>query len=418
MSEIRKPAIILILITLFIDTMGIGIIIPVVPKLLKEMTGGGTTAYAALIGGFLAATYSVMQFACGPIFGGLSDRYGRRPILLASLFGFGIDYTVTAFAPSLGWLFLARCIAGVLGASFTTGAAYISDISTPENRAQNFGLIGVAFGLGFILGPVIGGLASAYGESVGIDGTRMPFFVAAGFSLLNWAYAFFFMPESLKPEHRRKFEWRRANPVGTFKSLFKVELIKQLFIALTFVYLAAHAVQSNWSFFTDEQLGWGPKEIGFSLGVVGVVFAIVQGGLIRVIIPKLGQSRSVYVGLGLYALGLLLYAFATQNWMMYAFTVVYCMGGIAGPALQGIMASSVAPNAQGELQGGFTSMMSLTSIFGPVLMNSVLFSYFTSSSAPVYFPGIAMLVGALFCVVATIIARKALNKPMAQPAAT
>jgi DHA1 family tetracycline resistance protein-like MFS transporter len=417
MSQQRKPAIILILITLFIDTMGFGIIIPVIPDLLKGLTDGGSTAHAAFIGGFLITTYAVMQFFCGPIFGGLSDQYGRRPILLASLFGFGLDYIITAFAPSLAWLFFARFIAGILGASFTTGAAYISDISTPGNRAQNFGLIGVAFGLGFIIGPVIGGLASTYGVMFGIESSRAPFIVAAGLTLINWLYAFFFMPESLKPEHRRKFDWSRANPFGTFRSLFKNEVVKQLFLALTFVYLASHAVQSNWSFFTDEKLGWGPEKIGYSLGVVGLVFAIVQGGLIRIIIPKLGQSRSVYVGLAMYALGLLLYAFATEDWMMYAFTIVYCMGGIAGPALQGIMASSIAPNAQGELQGGFTSMMSLTSIFGPILMNSLLFSYFTSTNAPVYFPGAAMMVGAVCCVVATIIAMKALKKPVVQPLA-
>jgi DHA1 family tetracycline resistance protein-like MFS transporter len=351
-----------------------------------------------------------MQFFCGPIFGGLSDRYGRRPILLASLFGFGVDYLVTAFAPTIGWLFFARFFAGILGASFTTAGAYISDISTPENRSQNFGLIGVAFGLGFIAGPLLGGLLGDYG-------LRMPFFAAAGLTLINWLYAFFFMPESLKPENRRPFEWKRANPFGTFRSLFKNPAIKQLFVALTFVYLAAHAVQSNWSFFTYEKFGWGPREIGISLTVVGVVFAIVQGGLIRIIIPKLGQSKSVYVGLGLYAMGLMLYALATADWMIYVFTIVYCMGGIAGPALQGIMASSVAPNAQGELQGGFTSMMSLTSIFGPILMNSLLFSYFTGASTPFYFPGAAMFVGALCCVLATIIARRALKRLLAQPAA-
>lgn len=416
MLQSRKPSMILILITLFIDTLGFGIIIPVIPALLKEMTNGGSTPQAAFIGGFLIATYAIMQFFCGPIFGGLSDRYGRRPILLASLFGFGVDYVITAFAPSIGWLFLARCFAGILGASFTTGAAYISDISTPGNRAQNFGLIGVAFGLGFIFGPVIGGIVTRW-ELFGLAGSRMPFLAAAGLALLNWLYAFFFMPESLKPEHRRKFEWSRANTFGTFKSLFKDEVVKQLFISLSFVYLASHAVQSNWSFFTDEKLHWDAEKIGYSLGVVGIVFAIVQGGLIRVIIPKLGQNRSVYVGLGLYALGLLLYAFATEDWMMYVFTIVYCMGGIAGPALQGIMASSIAPNAQGELQGGFTSMMSITSIFGPLLMNSLLFSYFTSSMTPFYFPGAAMFVGALCCVVATIIARKALKKSsVIQPA--
>jgi DHA1 family tetracycline resistance protein-like MFS transporter len=418
MSQPRKPAIILILITLFIDTVGFGVIIPVIPQLLKDLTNGGTTAYAALVGGFLAATYAVMQFLCGPIAGALSDRFGRRPILLASLFGFAIDYTLTAFAPTLAWLFLGRTVAGVFGASFTTGAAYISDISTPENRPQNFGLIGVAFGLGFILGPVLGAFASVYAQSIGFDGTRAPFFLGAALALLNGLYAFFFMPESLKPENRRKFEWSRANTYGTFKSLFKNEVVKQLFIALTLVYLAAHAVQSNWSFFTMEQLDWGPKEIGFSLGVVGFMFALVQGGLIRIIIPKLGQNRSVYVGLGLYALGLLLYAFSTQDWMIYTFTVIYCMGSICGPALQGIMASSIAANAQGELQGGFTSLMSVTTIFGPLLMNSVLFAYFTSSSAPVHFPGAAMLVGALFCLVATIIARKALKKAVPAPVET
>lgn len=407
MSE-RKPAITLILVTLFIDTMGFGIIIPVIPDLLKEMTGNPSISHAALIGGFLITTYSVMQFICGPIFGGLSDRYGRRPVLLASLFGFGVDYLITAFAPSIGWLFFARFFAGILGASFTTGGAYISDISTPENRAQNFGLIGVAFGLGFILGPMVGGLLGSYG-------LRMPFFVAAGLTLVNWLYAFFFLPESLKPENRRPFDWKRANPLGTFRSLFKYEIIKQLFIALTLVYIAAHAVQSNWSFFTSEKFHWGPKEIGVSLTVVGVAFAFVQGGLIRVIIPKLGQSKSVYVGLSLTALGMVLYAFASQSWMMYAFTVVYCLGGIAGPALQGTMAGIIPANAQGELQGGFTSLMSLTSIFGPLLMNVVLFPYFTSAAAPVYFPGSAMLLGAIFCLISSLIARSALKRYNPQP---
>lgn len=404
----RKPAITLILITLFIDTMGFGIIIPVVPDLLKEMSGNPSTSHAAFIGGFLITTYSVMQFIFGPIFGGLSDRFGRRPVLLASLFGFGCDYLITAFAPTIGWLFFARFFAGILGASFTTGGAYISDISTPENRAQNFGLIGVAFGLGFILGPMLGGLLGAYG-------LRMPFFVAAGLTLINWLYAFFFLPESLSPEHRRKFDWKRANPLGTFKSLFQYEVIKKLFVALTLVYIAAHAVQSNWSFFTAEKFNWGPKEIGISLTVVGVAFAFVQGGLIRVIIPKLGQNKSVYVGLSLTAVGMVLYGVATQSWMMYAFTVVYCLGGIAGPALQGVMAGVIPPNAQGELQGGFTSLMSLTSIFGPLLMNVVLFPYFTSADAPIYFPGSAMLLGALFCLIAAIIARATLKKQPTAP---
>ncbi len=406
MSE-RKPAIVLILITLFIDSMGWGIIIPVLPDLLEEITHGSTSE-AAFAGGFLVGGYAIMQFFCGPIFGGISDRFGRRPVVLASLFGFGVDYLVTAVAPTIWWLLGARLFAGILGASFTTGGAYISDISTPENRAQNFGLIGVAFGLGFIAGPLIGGLLSGYG-------IRAPFYFCAGLTLLNFVYAFFFLPESLKQENRREFEWSRANPFGTLGRLFNMPVIGSLFISLTFVYLAAHAVQSNWGFFGKEKFGWGPKEIGISLGVVGVVFAIVQGGLIRVIIPKLGQNRSVYVGLALYAIGLLCYAFAAQGWMIYVFTVIYCLGGIAGPALQGIMASAVPPNAQGELQGGFTSMASATSIIGPLLMNSFLFSYFTGESRPFYFPGAAMLAGAVLCLIATIIARNAL-KHQPQPA--
>jgi DHA1 family tetracycline resistance protein-like MFS transporter len=238
--------------------------------------------------------------------------------------------------------------------------------------------------------------------------------VAAGLALLNWLYGYFILPESLKPENRRRFEWTRANPVGTLIKLFDYPVIAGLFIALALVYISAHAVQSNWSYYTIEKFQWTEALIGISLGVVGVVSAIVQGGLIRIIIPKLGNERSVYFGLGLYAVGLVLYAFASQGWMMYAITVVYCFGGIAGPALQGIMSGVVPPNAQGELQGGFTSMMSITSIFGPLVMNG-LFAYFTTSEAPFYFPGAAMLLGAVLTLTASLLARRTL-KANKQPA--
>jgi DHA1 family tetracycline resistance protein-like MFS transporter len=406
MAQQRNPALIFIFITLLIDVTGLGIIIPVIPGLIKELTGGSTSD-AATYGGWLISSYAVMQFFFAPILGGLSDRFGRRPILLASLFGFGLDYLFVAFAPTIGWLFVGRIIAGILGASFTTAGAYIADISTPENRGQNFGIIGAAFGLGFIVGPVIGGL-------LGGLGTRIPFMVAAGLALLNWLYGYFILPESLKPENRRRFEWTRANPVGTLIKLFDYPVIAGLFIALALVYISAHAVQSNWSYYTIEKFQWTEALIGISLGVVGVVSAIVQGGLIRIIIPKLGNERSVYFGLGLYAVGLVLYAFASQGWMMYAITVVYCFGGIAGPALQGIMSGVVPPNAQGELQGGFTSMMSITSIFGPLVMNG-LFAYFTTSEAPFYFPGAAMLLGAVLTLTASLLARRTL-KANKQPA--
>ncbi len=402
MPQSRKPALGFIFVTLLIDVTGWGIIIPVMPRLIQELSGSGLSD-ASKYGGWLISSYAIMQFVCAPIVGALSDRFGRRPVLLASLFGFGIDYLFLAFAPTLGWLFLGRSIAGIMGASFTTAGAYIADISTPEKRSQNFGIIGAAFGLGFIIGPVIGGL-------LGGLGTRVPFLFAAGLTLLNWLYGFFILPESLLPENRRAFSWRRANPLGTLKSLFRFPVIRGLFVSLAFLYIATHAVQSNWSYYTIEKFGWKESDIGISLGVVGFVYAIVSGWLIRLIIPALGQQRSVYVGLGLYAAGFMLYAAASQGWMMYAFTVVYCLGGIAGPALQGIMSTLIPPNEQGELQGGFTSLMSLCSIIGPFVMNSVLFAWFTGPSAPVYFPESAMVFGAVLSVISTVLARRSLKR--------
>jgi len=401
----RKPALGFIFITLLIDVTGWGIIIPVVPGLIMEVAGG-TVSDASNYGGWLIAAYAVMQFVCAPIMGALSDRYGRRPVLLASLFGFGIDYIFTAFAPTLSWLFLGRIIAGMMGASFTTAGAYIADISPPEKRAQNFGIIGVAFGLGFIIGPVIGGL-------LGGLGVRIPFLVTAGLTLLNWLYGYFILPESLLPENRRKFEWSRANPFGTLKSLFRYPVIGGLFASLALLYVAAHAIQSNWSYYTIEKFEWNETMIGISLGVVGMMYVIVQGWLIRILIPKLGLQRSVYAGLALYAAGFLLFALATEGWMMYAFTIVYGLGAIAGPALQGIMSNEIPPTEQGELQGGFTSLMSITSIIGPLLMNSLLFSWFTGPETSVYLPGAPMLCGALLTIISAVLARKSLKRTTA-----
>ena len=399
----RNSALIFIFITLLIDIIGLGIIIPVLPTLIQELTGG-TLSEASMYGGSMLLAYSSMQFVCAPIMGGLSDRYGRRPVLLASLFGFGIDYIFLAFAPTLAWLFVGRVIAGIMGASFTTGAAYIADVSTPETRAQNFGIIGAAFGLGFIIGPMLGGLLDEYGS-------RTPFMVSAGLSLLNWLYGFFILPESLKPENRRKFEWSRANPISSLLNLRRYPVIIGLVTSLILVYISAHAVQSNWAYYTMEKFKWTPRIVGFSLAVVGLVFAVVQGGLIRMIIPKLGNERSVYVGLGLNASGLLLFALATKTWMMFAFTVVYCLGGIAGPALQGIISTQVPANEQGELQGALTSLMSVTSIVGPPLM-TFTFSYFTNSATPYYLPGAPMLLGAVLTIISTLLARTSLKKTM------
>jgi DHA1 family tetracycline resistance protein-like MFS transporter len=345
-----------------------------------------------------------MQFVCAPIIGGLSDRYGRRPVLLASLFGFGVDYIFLSFAPTLGWLFVGRVIAGMMGASFTTAGAYIADVSTPETRAQNFGIIGAAFGLGFIIGPVLGGL-------LGVLGSRVPFMVAAGLSFANWLYGFFILPESLKPENRRKFEWSRANPVSSLLNLKRYPVILGLVASLVMVYISSHAVQSNWAYYTEEKFNWSIKTIGWSLALVGFVFAVVNGGLIRFIIPKLGKERSVYVGLGFSAAGFVLFALATKTWMMFVFTVVYCLGGIAGPALQGIISTQVPPNEQGELQGALTSLMSVTSIIGPPLMTNT-FYFFTNKNAQIYLPGAPMFLGAVLTITATILARASLKKHM------
>ena len=387
MNNKRNAAIGFIFITLLIDVVGFGIIIPVIPSLISHLTGNPDMSYAARIGGWLTFTFAIMQFLFAPVLGSLSDRYGRRPVLLFSLFGFGIDYILLSFAPNIAWLFLGRAIAGITGASFTTAAAYIADISSPENRAKNFGMIGAAFGLGFVIGPILGGFLGELGE-------RVPFMVAAGLAFANWLYGYFVLPESLSQENRRPFDIKRANPIGSLMHLKKYPAVGGLIGSFILIYLASHAVNSNWSFFTIERFQWSKKMIGISLGVVGVLVGAVQGGLVRVVNPKIGNERSVYLGLSLYALGMLLFAFASSTWMMFVFLVPYCLGGISGPALQSIISSHVPANEQGELQGALTSLISSTTILGPLMMTS-LFSYFVSPKAPVYFPGVSFLLGFL-----------------------
>lgn len=395
----RDAALGFIFITLLLDVIGFGIIIPVFPKLITELIGG-TLSEASIYGGWLMFAFSITQFLFSPVLGNLSDRYGRRPVLLFSLFGFGLDYLFLALAPTIGWLFLGRVLAGIMGASFTTATAYIADISTPEKRAQNFGLIGVAFGLGFIIGPVIGGVLGQFGS-------RVPFYAAACLTLLNCLYGYFILPESLKKENRRAFEWKRANPVGSLKALKRYPVILGLVGSLICIYIGAHATQSTWTFFTMEKFQWNEAWVGYSLGFVGLMVAIVQGGLIRVINPWLGEKRSVYWGLVLYVLGFVLFAFASEGWMMFAFLVPYCLGGIAGPALQGIISNQIPANEQGELQGALTGLMSLTSIIGPPMMTN-LFAFFTGKDAPVYFPGAPFLMGAALTLLSLILAMRSL----------
>ncbi|MFA6260794.1 MAG: TCR/Tet family MFS transporter [Bacteroidia bacterium] len=397
----KKAALVFILITLLLDVIGLGIIIPVMPKLITELIHSDLSD-AALYSGWIMFSFAIMQFIFAPIIGNLSDQYGRRKVLLISLFGFGIDYIILALAPTITWLFIGRIIAGITGASFTTASAYIADISPPEKRAQNFGMIGAMFGLGFIIGPVMGGVLGQFGS-------RVPFYAAAGLSLLNWLYGYFILPESLDPEHRRKFDWKRANPFGSLKQLKKYPLASGLIIALFFVYIAAHAVQSTWTFFSMEQLKWDETMVGYSLGAVGVLVALVQGGLIRVITPRIGQKNSVYAGMTLYAIGFFLFAFCSQTWQMFAVLVPYCLGGIAGPALQGLISNEVPANEQGELQGALTSMMSATSIIGPPMMSNV-FHHFTSPDSSVYFPGASFMLGFVFTIISLFLISRSLKK--------
>jgi DHA1 family tetracycline resistance protein-like MFS transporter len=401
MKNRKQAALGFIFITLLIDSIGFGIIIPVMPTLITQMIHGNLSV-ASEYGGWLTFAYSFMQFICAPIVGNLSDKYGRRPVLLFSLFGFGVDYLFLSVAPTIWWLFVGRIIAGITGASFTTASAYIADISTPEKRAQNFGLIGAAFGLGFIIGPGIGGQLTNYG-------IRFPFFAAAVLALLNWLYGYFILPESLSKEHRRQFEWKRANPLGSLMQLKKYPAVAGLIVSLILVYISVHAVQSTWTFYNMEKFNWTPQLVGYSLTFVGVMIALVQGGLIRVIIPKLGKERSVYVGLCLYSIGFLLFAFATKGWMMFAFLIPYALGGIAGPSIQGIISTHVPPNEQGELQGALTSLMSATSIVGPVLMTS-LFAYFTDKNAPLIFPGAPFAMGAFLTMLSSLLAYRSLKR--------
>ncbi len=401
MANKKQAALGFIFITILIDVIGLGIIIPVVPKLIAELINGDLST-ASRYGGWLMFSYAFMQFSFAPVLGNLSDRYGRRPVLLISLFGFALNYLLLAYAPTIGWLFIGRILSGILGGSMTTASAYIADVSTPDKRAQNFGLIGVAWGLGFIIGPLLGGVLGHYGS-------RLPFFAAAALSFINFLYGYFVLPESLHKSQRRAFEWKRANPLGSVLYLRRYPALAGLLVSLILLYIGMNPVQITWTYYVMEKFSWNEAWVGYSLGFFGLMMAVVQGLLIRVAIPRLGQQKSVYIGLLFYCLGLLLYAFASQCWMMFAFTIPYCMGGIAGPALQGIISNQVPTNQQGELQGGLTSLMSATSIIGPPLMTTI-FAYFTEKGAPVHFPGAPFLLGSFLMLISALLAMRSFKR--------
>ncbi|MEI9996549.1 MAG: TCR/Tet family MFS transporter [Rhizomicrobium sp.] len=382
-----RTALAFIFITMLIDTIGLGIIIPVTPAIIKHLTGqelGGAASW----GGWLLFVYALMQFFSAPVIGNLSDRYGRRPVLILSLVMLAVDYAITGWAPTIGWLFLGRILSGAAGASYPTANAYIADVSPPEQRAANFGLTGAAFGIGFVLGPLLGGYI---GE---LWGPRAPFFVAAGFALANALFGLLVLKESLPPERRRKFELWRANPIGSLAVLNRFPMILSLFGVAILLRLAHDVNPSTWSYYVMLKFHWTSAQVGYSLTAVGALTAVSFGVLPRIIVPRIGETRAVYVGLFFTGLGYAGYAFAATPWQLYAWMVVWALGGIGGPALNAIMSRQVPANEQGELMGALGSADGITSIIAPLVLTG-LFSYFTSGHAFIYFAGASFLAAAL-----------------------
>jgi DHA1 family tetracycline resistance protein-like MFS transporter len=404
-----RGAFVFVFIAVLIDAVGFGIILPVLPRLIMQLTGLPIDR-AAQYGGALAFVYALMQFFCAPILGNLSDQFGRRPVLLFALLALGCDYLIMGCAPVIGWLFIGRMIAGVAGASFTPAYAYVADISEPARRAQNFGLLGAAFGIGFILGPAIGGLLGGLGP-------RAPFFVAGALALANVSFGYFALPESLPRELRRPFHWARANPLGTLVQMRKLPAVSALLAALFLWQLGHQVFPSTWAFYGITQFHWSSREVGYSLAFVGLVMAIAQGLLTRTLIPRLGgERRAAAAGMAAALIAYLGYAFATQGWMVYVVSLSAFLFALTYPSMNALASQQTPANAQGELQGAVACLYSLSSIVGPPLMTQV-FSYFTAPTAPVFFPGAAFLAAAALTIACALLFAKAARTAPAPAAA-
>lgn len=389
-----KNAFAFVLVTVFLDNLAFGLIIPVLPSMIRDLTGLPPEEATLWIGA-LAATYALMNFLMGPLLGAISDRYGRRPVLLGSLAMLGIDFLVMAMAPVVWVLFVGRALSGISGATFATANAYIADTTTPENRGRAFGTIGAAFGLGFIFGPVLGGLM---GE---ID-TRLPFFVAAGLAGINVLYGIFVLPESLPPERRRRFRLSRANPLGAARHFSKLPHIAWLLIAGGVYFLAHTVYPSTWSVHSEIRYDWTPLEIGISLGLVGLGAATVQAGLMGMILKRLGLVRTAVFGLCMSIAAMTGYAFAAIPVLAYLFIPLSALAGVATPSINAIMSRLTPPDAQGELQGASSSLNALAMIAGPLTMNAVLYQ-FSHDGAPVQFAGAAFVLAACLTALALAI---------------
>ncbi|MCP5179766.1 MAG: TCR/Tet family MFS transporter [Pseudomonadales bacterium] len=379
----RRHALIFVTITILLDVIGFGIIMPVMPALLREITGG-TLAEASAWGGYLVFSYALLQFVCAPLLGALSDSHGRRPVLLLSLGMYAVNYLLMGFATSLLVLFIGRILTGMSSATYATANALIADVTAPEERAQSFGLVGMAFGVGFIIGPALGGFLGEWD-------LRLPFFVAAGFALANTLYGLVVLKETLPADKRRPFDWRRANIVGAFAQLRRYPLLVGLIGAIFLYNVGHHVYPANWSFYTMAKFDWTPRDVGLSMGVVGILMAAVQGGLIRVVIPRLGAAQSALLGLTAAAAAYVGIAFAPNGTAVYLWSAVSALSGFIMPATQSMLSTHVGADAQGELQGMLASVGSVGAIVGPLLMTQT-FTWYTSPANPVYFPGAAFLV--------------------------
>jgi DHA1 family tetracycline resistance protein-like MFS transporter len=381
-----RNAFFFVIVTVFIDMMAFAVIMPSIPFLISDLTGLAVED-AIPWGGYLTVVYALMNFFSQPILGNLSDRFGRRPILLISMGTLAIDFLIMGFAHSIWLLFLGRLLSGISGATHSTAAAYIADTTEPEQRAQAFGMLGAAFGLGFILGPAIGGYLGQFDP-------RYPFFAAAALAGVNFVYGLFVLPESLDHEHRRKFDWKRANAFGSFKHFSKLPHLYWFILAYGLFSFGHWVYPATFSYFGPIRYGWDSNMTGLVLSAVGVGSAIVQAGLIKAFIKQFGATQTMFIGFILGVLSYVAYGFASEGWMVFLIVAVGALAGVFGPALNQIMTSRVERNAQGELQGALASVQSLTAIFSPLAMTQVLF-YFTHSDAPVYLPGAAFFLAAI-----------------------
>jgi len=401
-TEPRRAAVVFIFITVVLDILALGIVIPVLPVLVEDFLGGDT-AQAAMMFGLFGTVWALMQFIFAPVLGALSDRFGRRPVILISCFGLGLDYVLMAVAPSLGWLFVGRVLSGITAASFTTAGAYISDVTPIEKRAAGFGMIGAAFGVGFVLGPAVGGILGA------VD-PRLPFWVAGGLALANAAYGYFVLPESLPPEKRKPFSWRNANPMGSLQLLRRYPGLMGLASVSVMYHLVHHVLPSVFVLYVGYRYGWNPRDTGLTLAAVGVMSIIVQGGLVRPLVARFGERRVLLTGLSGGIVGYAIFGLAAAPTMFWLGLPVFGLMGLFNPSLQALMTRRVSASDQGQLQGINGSFMGLTGIVGPGLFTWT-FALAIGPRAGWHVPGAPFVLASVLLTVAWVIAWRVTMEP-------